>query len=49
VHPKQAEPLYERFCASLEEFGVPVARGVFGVRMEVLLVNDGPMTLVLDL
>lgn len=45
---EQAQPLYERFCASLEEFGVPVARGVFGARMEVELVNDGPVTIVLD-
>jgi D-tyrosyl-tRNA(Tyr) deacylase len=46
--PALAEPLYERFCAALEEAGVPVARGVFGARMEVSLVNDGPVTIVLD-
>src|SRR5581483_1966617 len=40
--PEQAEPLYERFCAELRALGVPVARGVFGARMEVELVNDGP-------
>jgi D-aminoacyl-tRNA deacylase len=43
-----AEPLYEQFCAALEEEGVPVARGVFGARMQVTLVNDGPVTIVLD-
>ena len=43
-----AEPLYERFCAALRELGVPVGRGVFGARMEVELVNDGPVTIVLD-
>jgi D-tyrosyl-tRNA(Tyr) deacylase len=48
ARPEQAQPLYERFCASLEEFGVPVARGVFGARVEVELVNDGPVTIVLD-
>ena len=46
--PEEAEPLYESFCAELEQFGVPVARGVFGARMEVELVNDGPVTIVLD-
>ena len=44
-----AEPLYERFCARLGEDGVRVARGVFGARMEVALVNDGPVTIVVDL
>ena len=46
--PGQAEPLYDRCCAELEALGVPVARGVFGARMEVELVNDGPVTIVLD-
>lgn len=46
--PEVAEPLYERFCAALRELGVPVAAGVFGARMEVALVNDGPVTIVLD-
>jgi len=46
--PDVAEPLYERFCASLEEAGVRVSRGLFGARMQVALVNDGPVTIVLD-
>ena len=46
--PEQAERLYERFCATLHELGVPVQTGVFGARMEVSLVNDGPVTIVLD-
>jgi D-tyrosyl-tRNA(Tyr) deacylase len=46
--PEEAEPLYERFCTELEALGVPVARGVFGAKMEVELVNDGPVTIVLD-
>src|SRR5512132_3886367 len=45
---EQAEPLYERFCESLAALGVMVARGEFGARMEVELVNDGPVTIVLD-
>jgi D-tyrosyl-tRNA(Tyr) deacylase len=48
AEPEHAEPLYERFCAALEETGVPVGRGVFGARMQVSLVNDGPVTIVLD-
>lgn len=46
--PMLAELLYERFCAALEAAGVRVARGVFGARMQVSLVNDGPVTIVLD-
>jgi D-tyrosyl-tRNA(Tyr) deacylase len=46
--PEQAEPLYERFCAALTGEGVPVDRGVFGARMELELVNDGPVTIVLE-
>jgi D-tyrosyl-tRNA(Tyr) deacylase len=48
ARPELAEPLYERFCEALEAEGVRVARGVFGARMEVELVNDGPVTIVLD-
>src|SRR4029077_1610440 len=46
--PELAKPLYERFCAELRILGVRVETGVFGARMEVELVNDGPVTLVLD-
>jgi D-tyrosyl-tRNA(Tyr) deacylase len=45
--PEEAEPLYERFCAELRSLGVPVAQGVFGAKMEVELVNDGPVTILL--
>jgi len=48
ARPDVAEPLYERFCYALRELGVPVQTGVFGARMEVSLVNDGPVTIVLD-
>jgi D-aminoacyl-tRNA deacylase len=43
-----AEPIYLRFCDALREQGVPVSTGLFGVRMAVELVNDGPVTIVLD-
>ena len=46
--PAEAEPVYERFCEALEGMGVQVARGVFGAAMAVELVNDGPVTIVLD-
>jgi D-tyrosyl-tRNA(Tyr) deacylase len=46
--PGLAEPLYERFCDALSAEGVTVATGVFGARMDVALVNDGPVTIVLD-
>ena len=48
ARPEVAEPIYERFCEALRELGVPVQTGVFGARMEVVLVNDGPVTIVLD-
>jgi D-tyrosyl-tRNA(Tyr) deacylase len=43
-----AEPLYEAFCVALRELGVHVETGVFGARMQVELVNDGPVTIILD-
>ena len=46
--PELAEPIYERFCEELRAHGVPVETGVFGAKMEVELVNDGPVTIVLD-
>jgi D-tyrosyl-tRNA(Tyr) deacylase len=46
--PEQADALYERFCDELRGLGVPVETGVFGARMQVELVNDGPVTIVLD-
>ena len=46
--PEQAEPLYVEFCEALVAEGLPVERGVFGARMAVGLVNDGPVTIILD-
>jgi D-tyrosyl-tRNA(Tyr) deacylase len=46
--PELAAPLYARFCEALAAESVPVERGVFGAKMAVALVNDGPVTVVLD-
>jgi D-tyrosyl-tRNA(Tyr) deacylase len=47
--PAISEPLYEQFCAALErETGKPVGRGIFGADMKVALVNDGPVTILID-
>jgi D-tyrosyl-tRNA(Tyr) deacylase len=46
--PDMAEPLYEHFCVALRELGVQVETGIFRARMNVELVNDGPVTIVLD-
>jgi D-aminoacyl-tRNA deacylase len=48
ARPEVAELLYERFAAELTAAGVPVEQGRFGARMEVELVNDGPVTIVLE-
>ena len=48
ARPEQAEPLYESFCEALQAEGIRVARGIFGARMQVALVNDGPVTIVLE-
>ena len=46
--PEEANRLYLYLCERLAGCGIPVARGVFQAHMEVALVNDGPVTLLLD-
>lgn len=46
--PEVAKPLYERFAEAVRRRGVSVATGVFGAVMDVALVNEGPVTLVLE-
>ncbi|MBW9207201.1 D-tyrosyl-tRNA(Tyr) deacylase [Mumia sp. zg.B53] len=43
-----SEPLYEEYCRALQELGAHVERGVFGADMAVEMINDGPVTLILD-
>jgi D-aminoacyl-tRNA deacylase len=49
ARPEAAEPVYERFCQTLGELGVETETGVFGAQMQIELVNDGPVTMILDL
>lgn len=46
--PERAKTLYENFIQNLKESGLPVKEGIFGAKMEVELVNDGPLTLYLE-
>lgn len=46
--PQEAERLYELFADRLAEHGVPVERGIFGAMMKISLINDGPVTLIVD-
>ncbi len=48
ARPEEAEPLFERFCAALAGEGVTVERGVFRAHMQVELLNDGPVTLMVE-
>jgi D-tyrosyl-tRNA(Tyr) deacylase len=49
ARPEISEPLYGRFCEALgAELGKPVGKGRFGADMKVALVNDGPVTIVMD-
>ena len=47
--PEISRPLYGKFCSILEEqLGKPVGRGIFGADMKVSLLNDGPVTIIID-
>jgi D-tyrosyl-tRNA(Tyr) deacylase len=48
ARPELAVPMYEAFVNAVKALGVPVATGRFGAMMQVELVNDGPVTLILD-
>jgi D-tyrosyl-tRNA(Tyr) deacylase len=46
--PEQAEPLYEYFCNECIKNGIEVERGIFGADMKVSLLNDGPVTIIIE-
>jgi D-tyrosyl-tRNA(Tyr) deacylase len=46
--PDQAEPLYEAFIGALADDGIEVQSGIFGARMQLELVNDGPVTIIIE-
>lgn len=46
--PKEAEELYEYFCTKCKENNIHVEKGIFGANMQVSLVNDGPVTIILE-
>jgi D-tyrosyl-tRNA(Tyr) deacylase len=48
ARPEQAAPVVDAFATGLQRLGVPVATGRFGADMQVALVNDGPVTLMLE-
>lgn len=48
ANPQLAEKLYEKFVEKIREFNIPVQTGKFGEYMEVSLVNDGPVTIILE-
>ncbi|MGM9920676.1 MAG: D-aminoacyl-tRNA deacylase [Bhargavaea sp.] len=48
ARPEQAQPLYERFNEELRRLGLHVETGVFGAMMDVSLINDGPVTVIVE-
>ena len=46
--PEQANKLYEYFCSECEKNNIKVERGIFGADMQVSLINDGPVTIVIE-
>jgi D-tyrosyl-tRNA(Tyr) deacylase len=47
--PDHGEQLYEQFCHAISNLGIPVATGQFGADMQVELINDGPVTIPLEI
>ena len=48
AEPKMAENMYDQYCKKLQLLNIPVSRGKFGASMDVGLINDGPVTIILD-
>ena len=48
ARPEKADPLYQEFMDKISQLGVPVKAGIFQAMMDVELINDGPVTMLLD-
>lgn len=48
ARPEDAIPLYEYFCNECEKNGIEVQKGIFGAHMKVELINDGPVTIIIE-
>ena len=48
ARPEQANPLYEYFCSKCEQTGIEVQKGIFGADMKISLLNDGPVTIMIE-
>ena len=48
AEPKMAENMYNQYCHKLQLMNIPVSKGQFGASMDVGLINDGPVTIILD-
>lgn len=48
ARPEEAIPLYEYFCSECEKNGIEVQKGIFGADMKVELLNDGPVTIIME-
>ena len=48
ARPEKADPLYQAFMDEISQLGVPVKAGIFQAMMDVKLINDGPVTMMLD-
>lgn len=48
ARPEKAKPLYEYFLKKCESYGIKVEKGIFGADMKVSLLNDGPVTIIME-
>lgn len=48
ARPEQANEIYEYFCEKCKEQGIEIQKGIFGAHMEVSLINDGPVTIIIE-
>ena len=48
AEPKMAENMYDQYCHKLQMLNIPVSKGQFGASMDVELINDGPVTIILN-